>query len=142
MILRIGNGTVFPRGTRSVETMLAVMMLGWGIVLLAQSDTFDISPNYVQFARWADERTWAIGFLSIASLRLFCLLMNDHVWWAPLGRTAGCVAGSLTWALIAVGFMRSGSLPTGLAVYIPAVIFELIAAWRAPTDYDFKDGAR
>lgn len=119
---------------RALEWLMAVVLIGWGLVLL--------HPDYA-----ADQSTWANTLFAHVSAQLFgqaCLvvglirftaLLINGLWWrTPFARLVTTFAANFLWVAIVFGLAASDTLNTGWAVYPAFVVAEFYNAFRSADD--------
>jgi hypothetical protein len=74
--------------TRSVEWLLASMMVAWGFGLLLPGDTMSL-PQHRMLGALAPEFVWAAWSISIGAVRVLALYINGSWRRTPLFRVAG-----------------------------------------------------
>ena len=122
--------------TRSVEWMLALLMVAWGLALLAPMDTF-ASPVYRYLAALAPEEVWGAFSVGIGASRMVALYVNGAWRRTPLIRAGGAVLGVVWW--ITLGFLvafgtQGQPFPAGLAFYPVCIAFEALSCFRSGFD--------
>lgn len=117
---------------RLCEWAFALMLFGWGVVLLRSERTFD-GPAFAAFRVWIDEDT--AGWLCLAGgfLRLLVLIVNGA--WRPAYHLRAWMALSsmMLWVAIVVGFAFYG-VGVWAAVYPVIAVFEAANVIRASRD--------
>lgn len=119
---------------RALEWLLAVFMIGWGLILL--------HPDYNPAGT-----TWGSGLfvtiphelfgracLVVGLIRFTALLINGMWWRTPFARLITTFAANLLWVCIVFGLVSSDTLNTGWAIYPACVIAELYNAFRSADD--------
>lgn len=143
MIL-IGSPAVTSRlRTRSLEIMLAVMMLNCGLTLLLPRETF-LLPQWQYLRQWADEETLGVSFVVVGLIRWGAVIVNGRYTKSPLWRIAGCLFGAFFWAAIlvaalegyyyGVGYWQGYGMPLFVPVTFTCTCFEIFAAYRCAID--------
>jgi hypothetical protein len=121
--------------TRTVEWLLAALMVGWGIFLLMPWTTFD-APLYHWLALLAGERTWGSFSVAIGALRMVALYINGSWRRTPLIRAFAAVMGLIWW--IVIGFLISfgvhGAPPADLLFFPIFAYFEAYSCYRSGQD--------
>lgn len=123
---------------RALEWFSSLVMFCWGIVLALPADTLS-APQYAAFRRFgATEEFWAISLMAIGAMRLTALYINGRWPKTPMLRMVGSLFGAVTWAqvfvLIAEGSIQAGAANTGLGVYGPLALAEVLSIYRAAFD--------
>jgi hypothetical protein len=131
--------------TRSVEWLLSCLMLTWGVILLAPSESF-ANPAYRWLAALGEERVWGALAFSVGALRIGALYINGSWRRTPLIRAFGAVMG-LTWwvcvgALLIFGVEPGRPLPAGFAFYPVFALFEAYSCYRSGLDARESDALR
>ncbi len=119
---------------RALEWLLAVIMIGWGLILLHPE--FDAARS-----------TWATGLfiqfspdlfgracLVVGLIRFTALLINGMWWRTPFARLVTTFAANLLWVCIVFGLVASDTLNTGWAIYPAFVVAEFYNAFRSADD--------
>lgn len=128
--------------TRSVEWLLASMMIAWGFGLLLPGDTLAL-PQYDMLAVLAPEPVWAAWSISIGFVRYVALYVNGAWRKTPLIR-AGCSGlGMIWWIVLSVLFYLSrdgGPIPAGFMWFPVFIAFEGYSVSRGARD-SYHSGA-
>lgn len=121
--------------TRSVEWLLAAMMVAWGVGLLLPGDTMALT-QYRLLRDMAPEFVWAAWSIGIGGLRFVALYVNGSWRRTPLIRAGCAVFGIIWWLLLAVLFIPAsvGPMPAGLMWFPVFIIFEGYSAFRGARD--------
>lgn len=131
--------------TRSVEWLLACLMLTWGVILLAPSESFTL-PAYRWLATMGEERVWGGLALGIGTLRVAALYVNGSWRRTPLIRAFGAVVCLMWWvsvgALLIFGVEPGKPLPAGFAFYPVFALFEAYSCYRSGLDAREYDALR
>ena len=121
--------------TRSVEWLLAALMVAWGLGLMLPGDTMGL-PQYRLLAAIAPELVWASWSISVGGLRIVALYVNGSWKRTPLIR-ASCAAFGMMWWLI-LGYLfqsaTNGAAPAGLMFYPVFIAFEGYSVYRGARD--------
>lgn len=127
--------------TRSVEWLLASMMVAWGIGLLLPGNTM-LLPQYRLLAEQAPEFVWASWSLAIGGLRFVALYINGSWRRTPLIRSGCAILGIIWWLMLWVLFMtaNTGPMPAGLLWFPVLIGFEGYSAFRSARD-SYHSGA-
>lgn len=150
------NGTVPSSGIflrvahrfrqRNIEWLAAVQIMGWGVVLLQDGDTFGASATYIQFAKMGTEDQWGYFMFFAGFGRLLGLIVNgarqDITPWI---RAIGAILGFFIFGIISLGILTAwynGQAPsTGFAIYPPAMVAELVSLYYSLKDAKaYRDG--
>lgn len=118
---------------RVAEWLLATVLFMWGAVLLLPNNTFG-SQAFAALRMMASEQTWAWAAIIGGSVRLFALAINGA--WRPMHYVRAWMSVSTfwIWSLISLGFLTSGVVGTGLAVYPVFAVFEIVNLMRSARD--------
>lgn len=128
--------------TRWTEVWLALIMTGWGALLL-YPDPVLVGAPYQAFARWVSEPAVGLVLLPVGAMRLVALWINGRRRETPLARLVGCQVGFLVWVAVTAGFAATvPPLNTALAVYPVLAAAELHSAWRCGSDIIAVDSLR
>jgi len=123
--------------TRSVEWLLASMMVAWGVGLMLPGDTM-LLPQYRLLAAIAPEPVWAAWSLSMGSIRIIALYVNGSWRRTPLLRVMGATLGLIWWLVLGFLFKSaadgSGALPAGLMWFPVFIGFEGYSIVRGARD--------
>src|ERR1043166_7395273 len=122
--------------TRSVEWMLAAMMLAWGIGLMLPGDTMTL-PQYRLLGALAPDPVWAAWSISIGTVRIVALYVNGAWRRTPLIRAPGAIVGMIWWTVLGYLFAvaaGSGPLPAELLWFCVFVGFEGYSVFRGARD--------
>lgn len=85
--------------TRSVEWLLASMMVAWGVGLMLPGDTMSL-PQYRMLGAIAPEYVWAAWSVSMGAVRLVALYINGSWRRTPLFRVTGAGLGLIWWLVL------------------------------------------
>src|SRR5690242_10634342 len=97
--------------TRSVEWLLACMMIMWGFGLLLPGDSLSL-PQYHMLGLIAPEPVWASWSVSIGTVRVVALYINGSWRRTPLIRGLCAILGMIWWAILAFLFISSIQMET------------------------------
>lgn len=128
--------------TRSVEWMLACMMVAWGIGLAMPGDTMSL-PQYKMLGVLAPEPVWAAWSMSIGFVRIVALYINGSWRKTPLIRSICASLGCIWWIVLAVLFVLSrdgGPVPAGFYWFPVFIVFEGYSVSRGARD-SYHSGA-
>lgn len=128
--------------TRSVEWLLALLMVTWGVGLLLPGNTMALQ-SYRYLAAIAPEPVWAAWSISIGAARLVALYVNGSWRRSPLIRAGGAALGVIWWLIL--GFLllngtQGGPLPAALMWYPVFCGFEFYSVYRGARD-SYHSGA-
>lgn len=128
--------------TRSVEWLLAGLMIAWGCGLILPGNTMEL-VQFRYLGALAPEPVWAAWSLSIGGLRLAALYINGAYHRTPLIR-AGCSVLGMVWWMVLGYLLQLGvtdtAIPAGLLWYPVFVLFEGYSAYRGARD-SYHSGA-
>lgn len=137
MIARMTTERVFR--TRSVEMLLATVMLLQGVVFLLPGDTLSL-PHYAELRTWVDrfpgsEDRLGVILIVVGFMRWGALIVNGYWCPSPKIRAAGCVMGSLYWAMLTISFLAHlQGVPAAVSWTATAIGFEILSALRCAKD--------
>lgn len=128
--------------TRSVEWLLACMMVAWGIGLMLPGDTMEI-PRYRLLGAIMPDYGWAAWSIAIGGVRMVALYINGAWRRTPLVRAVCAMLGLIWW--IVLGFLFSAGAdpgaPTPGLLWFPVFIgFEGYSIIRGARD-SYHSGA-
>lgn len=63
---------------RPVSTVLSVYAIGWGIILLAPTNTFGRSPSYASMAALFPENVWGISVVILGVAQFYGAVAQSH----------------------------------------------------------------
>jgi hypothetical protein len=123
---------------RALEWFSAIVMIAWGITLAWPGDTLD-GDAFTAFRRHGmTEAWWAVIFGAAGAARIAALYINGRQPKTPYVRMAGSLFGAVSWAQIAYllfeGSHMTGIPSTGVAIYTPLAVAELVSIFRAAFD--------
>ena len=119
--------------TRWAEIWLASVMTAYGAALIGAAKTSHLATDPVVWTVVGEDAAGLVAVI-VGCARLVALWYNGSRQRSPLVRAAGCAAGFLLYAALAVGLLLSAPLlPTGLVYGILAVA-ELHASSHAARD--------
>jgi hypothetical protein len=122
--------------TRSVEWLLACMMVAWGIGLLLPGDTMSL-PQFRMLGVIAPEPVWAVWSISMGAVRVAALYINGSWRRTPLLRVLGASFGLIWWLVLGFLFKTSadgGPVPAGLLWFPVFIAFEGYSIVRGARD--------
>lgn len=125
---------------RRVEWLAAMQMTLLGLVLLSSGETLESSEVYKPLAQITTDHGIGSFMLIVGIAGLFGLVINGAMQSVtPWIRVARAVVGAMTFSLLGWNFvmatiMFDSPLSTGIAMYIPAAIFEFSAMYLAIQD--------
>lgn len=132
---------------RLVEWTASFQIMGYGILLLQNGDTFS-NFNYILFRSIAQEDTWGVAMFLIGSARVCGLIINgarqDITPWI---RAIGAFVGFFVFLILSMSLIApwlAGNPPAaGLAMFVPAAVAELAAIYYSVQDAKaYRDGRR
>lgn len=128
--------------TRSVEWLLAGLMLAWGVGLMMPGNSLELTHlRYLKTV--APEAIWAFGSVMIGGVRLAALYINGSWCRTPLIRAACSGLGIIWWiilgALTQAGY-GDGPQPPMTMFYPVFVAFEGYSVYRGARD-SYHSGA-
>ena len=139
-VLKVGRGIADHFPVRVSEWIMTYAVLGWGVVLISDPDTFNKSMSFSEMSRWFDQTTWAIICLNIGAWKLFALVINgtfkQHFPYSAQLRGFTGLVSCFLWGQIVLGILVSwktnnGSL-TGFVAYSTFMfldIWNMLRAW-------------
>ena len=121
---------------RSVEWLLAGLMLAWGIGLMLPGEALAL-PQYRLLLVIAPEPVWAAWSVSVGSVRIIALYINGSYFRTPLIRVVCAIMGLIWWLVL--GFLvklsiEPGPIPAYLAWFPIFIGFEGYAIFRGAQD--------
>jgi hypothetical protein len=119
---------------RSTEWFLAWVVFSWGWILLLPVNTFAVSASYTELARWGSEDTWGWFCLIGGGIRLSALVINGAARPSPHVRMVFALLSAFFFWNLTLGFLASGAVATGFAVYPAACLFDIYNALQAAQD--------
>jgi hypothetical protein len=129
--------------TRSVEWLLASMMVAWGAGLLLPGDTLSL-PQYRLLAAIASEPLWASWSLSMGAVRMVALYVNGSWRRTPLIRAFCAILGMAWWLVLGFMFVAAAEagnpFAAGLMWFPVFIIFEGYSVVRGARD-SYHSGA-
>lgn len=125
--------------TRASEWALSCSLLLWGIILVADPDTFKESSVYAKMAMIMSQHWWATLCLTIALMRLAMLIVNGLWRRSPHLRATGAVLSCFFWYHISASFLAADHLSTGLAMYPVVFLLDAYNAVRASSESGYSD---
>lgn len=144
MVTAVALGVGYMR-TRSVESMLATIMVVAGAILILPGSTFAVSPIWRGMARWITEDHLGAALIACGLGRWLALYYNGRVRETPILRIGGCIMGSMFWSAVAVSFevwQPSAGVPVMFGVATVFTCFEVYSAFRCGTDASALDSFR
>jgi hypothetical protein len=133
----IGHAITDRYPTRSVEYMLAWMMMAWSFTL-AMPGQILVGPTYQFLTALMPESGWAALGIVTASARLFALIRNGSWYKSPYLRLAGACVGFNFWLLLAVLYglaFHNGAPLFPMYGCLPVfMFFEVYSAYRCGQD--------
>jgi hypothetical protein len=120
---------------RGLEWFSALAMLGWAYVLVQPGDIL-ANGNLKEFLRFgATETQIAMVFGVVGMGRLVALYINGRWPRSPTLRMVGAAIGLMVWGQVAIALIQAvGMATTGLAVYGPLALSEILSIRRAAFD--------
>ncbi len=121
--------------TRSVEWLLAAMMVAWGLGLLLPGNTMEL-PAYRLLGAIAPESVWSAWSLSIGAVRMAALYINGSYRRTPLIRATCSLLGAMWWVVLGYCFFTAAPAPyaAGLMWFPVLVAFEGYSVARGAQD--------
>lgn len=133
----IGYADSHKYPTRSVEYMLAWMMVAWS-AMLALPGKMLVGPHYSYLVQLMPESSWAGVGLSIGFLRLFALVRNGNWKRSPYFRLLGATVGFNFWfvlfALYGIAIMGGAPAFPMFGCLPVFMFFEVYSAFRCGQD--------
>lgn len=121
--------------TRSVEWLLAALMVAWGVGLMLPGDSMSL-PQYKLLAVLAPEYVWSSWSISIGLIRIVALYVNGSWKRTPLIRST-CAGFGIIWWLVLIFLFKGatdGPVPAGLMFYPVFIAFEGYSVYRGARD--------
>lgn len=122
--------------TRSVEWLLACMMVAWGLGLMLPGDTMAL-PRYAMLSALAPEAVWAAWSIAIGALRAVALYINGAWRQTPLIRATCAMLGLIWWLVL--GFLFAAGSEPGAPVAPGLLWFPVFIGFEG---YSIVRGAR
>lgn len=122
-------------GPRMMEWFYSAHMIGWGVVLLLPSQTFN-QPSFWSFRELVPSEEF-LGWvmLIVGCLRILGLVINGaRKHYTPQIRQLSAAIGCFIWAGLSYGFASSDVVSTWISIYPIFVIGELVNINRAARD--------
>lgn len=124
--------------TRSVEYMLAWVMIAWSARVLWPGDIM-VGPIYRHLLALADEPFWGAVGVAVGMLRLYALIRNGGWRRSPLARFCGALIGLNFWLVLFALYsaaVNSGAQDFPIRVVFPVfVFFEAYSCYRCGQDH-------
>lgn len=127
--------------TRAMEWFMTLMLLLWGIGLIAIPDIFQ-NPAYAVLSRALTAQTWGGVCLAFGLLRFTALFVNGtfketlYSRYSPMVRAAFSFLSCGIWLTIALSFYASGVLGLAVGLYMLVLGFEVYCACLCAIDTD------
>jgi hypothetical protein len=132
IVLRIARGVTDHFIRRVPEWVSAGILLKFGQALLAPSDVFPTSHAYDVMARLANEQTWGVVLVLVASMRITALTANGTFrWfqqWSPVVRASTAYLSGFVWCAVAFSLFVSNASTTGWGTYTGLLIMDVTMA--------------
>ena len=128
---------------RGLEWLSSIVMIGWALVLIQPGDTLS-GGNLRELLRYGfTEQSVAVVFAGAGFARVGALYINGRWPRTPIVRMIGAGAGFMLWlqvSLILLGgsVLANGAMTTGVAVYLPLALADLISVYRAAFDARYQ----
>ena len=120
--------------TRWTEIWLALILLGYSLVLLSPTETFSAPAYRVVASLVTEGQAGAFGAL-VALGRLWMIKKNGSAHYTPVFRAIGCMASAVMWGTLGLGFILAAPPLIGSTVIFPLfALAELHSASRAGAD--------
>lgn len=124
--------------TRSVEYLLAWVMIVWGSFALWPGDIM-VGPIYRHLLALAPEPFWGALGISVGLLRLYALVRNGGWKASPVARFAGALMGLNFWLVLFALYtaaIRSGAPDFPFrGAFCVFIFFEAYSCFRCGQDY-------
>jgi hypothetical protein len=152
VIIKIRDGVKQHFDVRLAEWGCALILLNWGVALLAPGDTFALSAAYQGLARIWSETTWGYACLLIGGARVIALTLNGtfaHTRYGRLSPHVRAVFSLLScffWFQIVFGFLITPGglkppISTGPGTYFIIMLMDVWNSRRALSDAGEADSA-
>ena len=133
-----------PHGnSRTVEYLLALLLVGWGATVACYSHTVLSGPTTKNLLMVASAPTWAALALGVGLLRITALVINGAWQRTPLLRFAGAAVGLMWWTTLGALYLDAimSGAPTfpNLSIYPIFVFFEAYSCFRCGQDANFQN---
>lgn len=124
---------------RALDWGCALLILGWGLALLAPGETLSSSPAYANILSRASEAAWGWLCISVGLIHAIALLVNGRAYEGmPIVRAFAAVIGATLWGQFAYGFVTvsasMGIVSLGIPATIVPLVLNLYCAGRAGED--------
>lgn len=120
---------------RVMEWTMAVLMIGWGLVLFHPAYDANAAPwGQTLFSGMFTRTSFGVACLTVGTLRFAALFVNGMWWRTPFIRLVMAFAANFLWLNIVFGLFAYDTVTTGWAVYPLFVVVELYNAFRAAHD--------
>ncbi|MBI5114354.1 MAG: hypothetical protein HZA68_20505 [Rhodovulum sp.] len=122
--------------TRTVEWMLASLLVAWGLGVLAPGDALTVGGLAALLAWWP-ETAWGAAIATLGAARLVALWINGRRRQTPIVRVAGSFLGAVWWAVIWYALWAgtsAGPRPASMSYYPVLIGFELFSIYRGAFD--------
>lgn len=128
---------------RGLEWLSAIVMIGWALVLMQPGDTIAAGNMHELLRHGLSESDIMLVFGLAGAARVAALFINGRYPRTPIVRMIGAMAGFLLWTqislfLLAGTVMADGVMTTGLAVYVPLALADLLSIYRAAFDARYQ----
>lgn len=120
IILRIGGGIADHFKLRVAEWFATLLLLQFGLIIIATPNVFSITPGFRVMAEWADQSVWGFGCLAVGGAHFAALTINGTFRgfrYSPHIRALACALACYLWLQITLGIYLSGSGSTGVGTY-------------------------
>lgn len=136
LLFTFGASERYP--TRTVEHMLAWMILAWSGSLLWPGHLM-VGPQYKYLVTVLPEHLWGLGGVVLGALRLVALYLNGNWRRSPGLRFLGAMTGMIWWlilyALYWVAVQRGATDFPMRYVFVVMICFEAYSCYRCGQDH-------
>lgn len=120
---------------RVAEWIMAVIMIGWGLVLFHPDFDAAASPwAGTLFSGMFTRTTFGTACLVIGVSRFAALFVNGMWWRTPFIRLVMAFGANFLWLNIVFGLLAADNVNTGWPIYPVFVVVEIYNAFRAAHD--------
>lgn len=128
---------------RGLEWLSSIVMISWALVLLQPGDSL-AGGNLRELLRYGfTEQSVAFAFAGAGFARIGALYINGRWPRTPIVRMIGAGVGFMLWLQVSLilwggSTLVNGAMTTGVAVYIPLALADLLSIYRAAFDARYQ----
>lgn len=124
---------------RALDWGCALLILGWGLALLAPGETLTSSPAYASLLTRGPEAVWGWLCVSVGLVHAVALVVNGRAYEGmPIVRAFAAVIGATLWGQFAYAFVvvsvRMDIVSLGIPATLVPLVLNLYCASRAGVD--------